>query len=221
MITLSSPVNATGLFELETQPELSLPFENLGVDTTWELRMPKAANAIDYRSIADVLMTIEYTALDSFEYRQQVTRRLDNSISADRPFSLRQQFPDQWYDLNNPDLSGEPMTVRCEMRREDFPPNLEELAIQRVLVYVAQKSTNAPELLLTLGLKRHGGQEAPPSTLQSTEGMVRFTSFTGSPVGEWKLTLPNTAEVKDRFKKEEIEDILFVITYTGRLPEWG
>ena len=41
-----------------------------------------------------------------------------------------------------------------------------------------------------------------------------------SPVGEWELALPNTGEMKNRFKNEEIEDILFVITYSGRTPAW-
>ena len=41
-----------------------------------------------------------------------------------------------------------------------------------------------------------------------------------SPAGEWELALPDTEEMKVRFKNEEIEDILFVITYSGRTPEW-
>ena len=40
------------------------------------------------------------------------------------------------------------------------------------------------------------------------------------PIGEWELALPNTEEMKNRFKNEEIEDILFVITYSGRTPAW-
>jgi hypothetical protein len=33
------------------------------VDTSWEFRMPKAANLFDYRAIAGALITIGYTAL--------------------------------------------------------------------------------------------------------------------------------------------------------------
>jgi len=40
------------------------------------------------------------------------------------------------------------------------------------------------------------------------------------PVGEWELALPNTEEMRNRFKTEEIEDILFVIMYSGRTPAW-
>jgi hypothetical protein len=41
-----------------------------------------------------------------------------------------------------------------------------------------------------------------------------------SPAGEWELALPNIEEIRNRFKNEEIEDILFVITYSGRTPDW-
>src|SRR5262249_47136673 len=100
--------------------------------------MPRAANPIDFRTIADVLLTIEYTALDSFTYRQQVLRDLDPSLSSDRPFSFRQQLADQWYDFNHPELAqtpDRPMTVRFTTERRDFPANVSELAIEHVLLY--------------------------------------------------------------------------------------
>jgi hypothetical protein len=40
------------------------------------------------------------------------------------------------------------------------------------------------------------------------------------PIGEWELALPTDETTKNIFKNEEIEDILFVITYSGRTPEW-
>jgi hypothetical protein len=39
------------------------------------------------------------------------------------------------------------------------------------------------------------------------------------PVGEWELALPNTEEVRNWFANEQIEEMLFVITYQGRTPE--
>ncbi|MBA3755778.1 MAG: hypothetical protein H0X02_05905 [Nitrosomonas sp.] len=72
-----------------------LPFEGSGVEMSWEFNMPKAANSFDYRTIADVLITLEYTALYSFDYRQQVIQSLKPTVSAARPFSLRNQFADQ------------------------------------------------------------------------------------------------------------------------------
>ncbi|HEY7495287.1 MAG TPA: hypothetical protein VIH59_29800, partial [Candidatus Tectomicrobia bacterium] len=80
LVALTSPMNASGVFELEAQSSgMLLPFEGSGVDTTWELRMPKAANFFDYRTIGDVLITIDYTALQSWDYAQQVIQSLRQS----------------------------------------------------------------------------------------------------------------------------------------------
>jgi hypothetical protein len=51
-----------------------------------------------------------------------------------------------------------------------------------------------------------------------------WTALIGkSPVGEWELALPNTEEIRKLFGNDgdgDIEDILFVVTYSGRTPEW-
>jgi hypothetical protein len=82
-VALSSPHNSMGVFELDGQPDMLLPFEGSGVEMTWEFSMPKAANRFDYRTIAHVLITLEYTSLNSVEYRQQVLQSLKSSLSAD------------------------------------------------------------------------------------------------------------------------------------------
>jgi hypothetical protein len=41
-----------------------------------------------------------------------------------------------------------------------------------------------------------------------------------SPAGAWEMTLPNTDEIKNRFRNEEIEDLILVVTYEGRTPAW-
>src|SRR5664279_5605451 len=100
LIAFTGTSNATGLLGLEPDAGMLLPFESMGVDTNWELQLPKAANPFDYRTISDVLFTVEYTALQEFSYRQQVIQQLDDRVSADRVISVRDQFADQWYALH-------------------------------------------------------------------------------------------------------------------------
>lgn len=230
-VALTSPANSTGMFELEPQqPDMLLPFEGNGVDSNWEFLMPKAANQFDYRTIADVLITIEYTALNSFDYRQQVIQTLNPNLSADRPFSFRNQFADQWYDLHNPDQTKNPMKVKFQTFREDFPPNVETLKIQQVLLYVVRASQKTFELPITeLRFTEQGNQGTVGGSATPIDGIIStrrgnggsWTAMIGkTPVGDWELTLPSTEEVRNRFKDEEIDDILFVITYSGRTPEW-
>lgn len=232
LVALTSPREATGLFELQSQAqEMFLPFEGMGVDAAWEFRMPKASNQFDYSTIADVLLTVDYTALDDFVHRQQVIREFDRAIGADRPFSFRQQFADQWYDLHNPDQTATPMVVRFKTRREDFPPNITELRIQHVLLYFARThEASSLEIPIThLRFTEQGAGASVGGGATSIDGVIStrrgnagsWSPMIGKlPIGEWELALPNSEEMKDRFKNEEIEDILFVITYAGHTPAW-
>lgn len=240
LVALSSPMNATGLFELDPQPELLVPFEGIGVDTTWEFRMPKAANQFDYRSIADVLVTIEYTALNSFDYQQEVLQTLDSRVSADRAFSFRSQFADAWYDLHNSDQVevSRQMVVSFEIRREDFPANIEDLSIAHIVLYFAhnRNTTFKPVEVTYLLLERKDGGgplssdgDGIISTRRANAAVWQNSknSLIGkSPIGTWELSLnyhnvQKDQDIRERFKREEIEDILFVITYAGRTPEWA
>jgi hypothetical protein len=231
LIAFTSPSNATGLIELEPEGEMLLPFESMGVDTMWELQMPKAANPFDYRTIADVLFTVEYTALHSTDYRQQVIKQLPDRLSAERPFSLRDQFADQWYALHNPRPTTTPMVVTFKTARADFPPNVEELRIQQVLLAFVRAEGQSFEVAnaqlrftpqgetVAVGGAAGSSVDGIISTRRSNAGS--WTAIIGkAPVGKWALTLPNTEEMKNRFKNEEIDDILLVLTYAGRTPAW-
>jgi len=228
LIAFTSPTDATGFFELEPAGEMLLPFEGRGVATIWQLEMPKAANPFDYHTIADVLLTIKYTALHSYDYRQQVIQGFDSSVDSERSFSIRGNFPDQWYDLHNPELSDSPMTIRFSTRHEEFPPNIEGLKIEHLLLYFALADGASFEVSPThLQFTPKGGQEVLGGGATTIGGVIStrranrasWIPLTGeSPVGEWELALP--LEVRDAFKNEQIEDILFVVTYSGRTPEW-
>lgn len=177
-IALTAPLNASGLFELDAQPELLVPFEGMGVDTTWSLEMPKASNPFDFTTIADVLITFEYTALQSYDYRREVLDRLDQRIDADRSFSFRNDFADAWYDLNNPDLVDptRQMVVSFETRRTDFPPNLDgSVSIRQLVLYFVQADgTYSPIIVNKFVFTPNGGNQIPPdpvgNTMRATEG---------------------------------------------------
>jgi len=230
-VAFCSPVNTTGQLELEQQPDMLFPFEGSGVDMTWEFSLPKASNYFDFGSIADVLITIEYTALNSFDYRQQGLQSQPAIISADAAFSFRNQFADQWYDLLNPDLSGTPMTVRFTTRREDFPPNLDDLRIQQVLLYFSRVDRGTFELdISALRFTEQGSSAAVgggAATIDGTVSTRRGNAGSWSPmlgkgvVGSWELALADTEQLRGYFKNDSIQDVLFVITYSGNRSEWN
>jgi hypothetical protein len=230
-VALTSPLNATGLFELDQQPEMLMPFEGIGVDTLWELRMPRAANSFDYGTLADVMLSIDYTALDSVDYRAEVTQRLGRTTSADRGYCFRTDFADAWYDLHNPDMTTTPMTVAFRIEESDFPPNCDDVRIAHVALFFARSdritSVEVPVSSLALAPdgssgKVGGGGTTNDGLLSTRRGNAgSWMAMIGqSPVGMWELSLPDTASVRKLFSDEEIDDIVLVITYAGRLPQW-
>lgn len=233
LIAFTSAQEATGQFELEPEGKLLLPFEGTGVDTTWELELPKGANPFDYRTISDVLLTVEYTALHSHEYRRQVIEQLEQEIEAERSYSFRDQFPDLWYDLHNPEQSDEPLVVSFEIGRGDFPPHIENLRIDQLLLYFSPAGEKTIEIPvkhlhlrpLDVETTLEGGTAVPVDGIISTRrgnGSSWVTLLDQSPLGKWELALDRSAEldIGKLFKQEQVEDILFVITFVGQVPSW-
>jgi hypothetical protein len=234
-VALTAAMNDGGVFELQEHPDLLLPFEGLGVGNSWELRLPKAANAFDFSAIADVLVTIDYTAMDGPEYRDQVIQRLDPSGSTDRPFSFRHQFADAWYDLHNGDLARpprQPLEVSFATTRADFPPNLTDLKVEHVTLYAARASGVTEELdirhLRFAEQGRLGTVGGPATTVNGIVSTRRgnaggWTTMIGrSPVGEWTLAFEDDAagRMRDLFEQDQVDDLLFVLTVGGTTPAW-
>jgi hypothetical protein len=55
------------------------------------------------------------------------------------------------------------------------------------------------------------------STRQSSG--ATWTSITGTPIGDWTLTISDTNTIK-LFSDGEVDDVLFVVTYAAELPSW-
>jgi hypothetical protein len=227
-VVLSSQGGGPGEIMLMQSGDLgAAPFAGVGVDTTWELLLSRAAHPFDFSAIADVRLTLGYSALASESYRQQVVQSLGEERRASRPFSLRAQFAETWYDLHNPELTQTPMSVRFRTRREDFPPNLESLTIEDIALRVVPSNGEVIDIeRVELRYAPHGA--AGPATLlgglgKSVDGVISSRHASGGgwgalrglpPVGEWQLTLPDDARA--RFRGDQIADLLFVVSYAGQ-----
>jgi Tc toxin complex TcA C-terminal TcB-binding domain/ABC toxin N-terminal region len=220
LVALTSPINATGVFELDVQSELLLPFEASGVDTTWELRLPRAANPLDYSSIVDVLFTIEYTALADDDYRRQVVTRLntDRDRGADRVFSLAQDFPDAWYDLNNP-ADPAHRQVTLTLRDPDFPLGVDGLGTTAVAARLVGRDA-VPDTTVSLHRGPAGGDALASGGIASTRrGAAAWIPLVGpTPVGDWQLGF--TADADPLFTSGALDDIVLIVSWSGRSPAW-
>jgi hypothetical protein len=232
-ISFTSPNNATGLFELEPESGLLLPFEGMGVDTIWRLELPKAANPFDYNTIADVLFTIEYTALDSPEYREQVVRVLDRRFSSDRTFSIRNQYPDVWYALNNPDNPDVDPDLRMRavlpIKPDDLPRHIQDLRTAHLSLFVMRAEAFTDELTITSLSHTSAGQTVTTGAVTTTGGIISTRRPAGAPwdvllardpVGIWAIQLPDNEVIRSWFRNGLIQDLVLVLTLNGTTPEW-
>ena len=224
-IAFTSPVNATGVFELDAQGELLMPFESMGVDTTWEFSMPRAANAFDYNAVADVLVTLEYTALQDDRYRTRVISTLDRRVSAERLLSVANDLPDVWYALCN----GDPATegeIAFDALRSQFPGNWQgkddELLASSVSFYVLPRDG---------GAVLEGGVALDPAAtnfVPLTENIISTRRTSGlawqsaidrrSAIGRWRYVL--SPQLTEYFRKGEVADVLILTGAAGVRYAW-
>jgi hypothetical protein len=188
IVALSSPVASVGVFELDAQSEMLLPFEAMGVETDWELQIPRAANA-------------------------------DRVRGGDRLFSLKNDFPDEWYVAGNAD--GTTPTLTLAVGTNDFPSNLENVEVAEVVLYAAPLDGTPVALGATLTHSGKGGAERGASGIISTRtaNAPNWTQLRSqSPSGDWALTLD--AATTALLAQRQLSDLLLIIGYRGRLPAW-
>ncbi len=223
-IALSSGVSDRGVFQLRGEGEFLDPFEGTGVDTQWEFRMEKAANPFDFGSIADVLLTIEYEALNSFTYRQTVVQRLNTEpATGGLAISFKNNLPDQWFDLHNPDQAAARFAATFEINERDLQPNIQvPHTIDHVAVYFVMKDGEQYDQRVTLGYGPGPGYEARPndnliSTRSNAQGFVGLHGLAG-PTGTWSFALEDSLRTRLLMTGDQVDDILLVITYSGAPP---
>ena len=239
-VVLTSPMNATGIFELDAQSDLLFPFEGSGVDTTWLLELPPAGNPFDFDTIFDVVMTIEYTARHSSELRDRVVKQLSRQFLGDQSFSVRRDLPDTWYDLSN--QTDGAMQINLPLSARNFPPHLSDVSIQEISVTVrltndktAQFSARPSYSKPTNPVETIVSAEAAPavrgtvSSRQSGALNWRSTLFAPGNIKDtansiWQIELLDaddaTAPLSNAFRDGRVDDVLVTFTFSGLTPEW-
>jgi hypothetical protein len=123
-IATSSGQNDSGMFEVNFRDERYLPFEGAGVISSWQLRLPKDTNAFDFETISDVILNVNYTARDGGVALRQAARGAAASqppAPASRLFSLKHEFPTDWYKFLSPPGSAASQALTLALGIERFP----------------------------------------------------------------------------------------------------
>lgn len=234
-ITLSAPTGNNGIFELAQDEKFLRPFEGNGVEGFWEFRMEKAANPnLNFNAVADILLTIEYEAINSFDYKAQVIRRLnsDNEYEAMLPISFKSNLPDQWFDISNPDQAATPFEVSFELGEGNFPVNVKEPIITNVLLYFPQEGDEDEEIGMVNfeytekgSQSKIGGYNLNTSEAKISTADANGTALNGilgkSVAGTWNLKLQDNATLRSLIAENKLSDILMVITFAGETPQYN
>jgi hypothetical protein len=151
-IALTSPQSG-GIAQVPLLPagDKLNPFEDHGVETQWVFEMPKHANKIDYNTITDIQIIIDYTALDDPNYRLEVIKQLPLLRGAVRAFSFRMEFPDALFHLLDTPLGPSMVsatdektgryTIVIETKESDYPPNQANRKLTDVVLYIRSKGS--------------------------------------------------------------------------------
>ncbi|HLQ25409.1 MAG TPA: IPT/TIG domain-containing protein [Acidiferrobacterales bacterium] len=139
-IATSSAQNDSGMFELNFRDERYLPFEGAGVISHWLIELPRDCNVFDFETISDVVINLKYTARDGGDVLRAVAKQaavLPSPASQSpasqtavpfpkqnnlvRFFSLRHEFPTEWYKFLNPLSTDTVQTMMLALTKERFP----------------------------------------------------------------------------------------------------
>lgn len=156
-IAISLGQGDTGVFDASADGPLLLPFEKTGAVSSWRLSMPPANNAVDLRTISDVVFELRYTALDGGAgFRRDVAslpqlreRAWSETVQAAR------QFPGPWQQFMAGPVVGQ--TQRLSMTLANLvQPNVARPAIagfylRLVVPEGASTTSRTPYITLAVG----------------------------------------------------------------------
>jgi hypothetical protein len=227
-VALTSTTNASGLFEMQPMAgELLNPFEGMGVESRWEFKLPQFTNRFDFNNIADVLITVNYTAIDSYLYRYQILQELDNKLTFNRAFSFRNDFPDQWFELSEAEAGNTPFGVIFEFKRDMFPQGVVDLKLNKstnILFYFVRKDGYVKEIsLLDLSLytAQSGTNYSGGDTIDGKFDASQLMNTLGSsPVMKLRLLFANLIENRKMFSDGSIQDILVIVPCKAELKSY-
>lgn len=228
-IALSSPISSNGLFELQPvqNQEFLKPFEGMGIESRWEFKMPRYSNRMDYSQVADVLVEVEYTALDNFQYRYQVLQEADSRYNFNRGFTFKNDFADQWYELTEAQEGSTLFGVEFEISRLSFPQGLNDIQLDGsdLLLHFVREDGFTDEIAIADFNVADSDPETEMSgdTLNGTFRAIELTNVLtnqgdGTPFVKLRLYFANTAMNREMFKDEKVQDILLLMSCRAELP---
>jgi hypothetical protein len=197
-------------------------FENNGIDTLWQLELPKNANDFNFNEILDVQLVLYYDGFFSPTLETGIKAALPVAGSGSRGFSLSMMFPDEMFYLKN---KG---NAEIEFAADMFPYNQSNMKRTKVSLKAGGDATAIKNLTLRLKSTAHGATELVLKT--NAQGEVNAATA-GDPLkvlkneamlDKWTVNITaadNPALVKDgALVLSGLKDLLIFFEYSFDYP---
>lgn len=128
-IVTSTAQSDSGLFDPNLRDERYLPFEGAGVISTWTLKLLGQPHAFDYDSIADVILTLRYTARDSGDAKSAESAAKNWLMqNTARVLSMRHEFASEWAAFKRPVAAkDDKSSLKFSLGKQHFPYRMEKI----------------------------------------------------------------------------------------------
>lgn len=216
-IATSHAQSDSGMFDFSFRDERYLPFEGAGAVSQWKIELPAVYAQFDYNSISDVILHINYTALDEGSLRTDaeayVKSLVDGSLGEAglyRIFDLRHEFPNEWQQL----LNGSSQTMILQHLKDRLPYMVQGKTIDVTdIALLVENPQNSFAPKLRIGAASYVAFPAPVS-LGSDWYQYSLTTGTYDITSNWyfkadrtvnSATVPATAA--------DVDNMLLLIAY--------
>ncbi len=142
-IAVSRGINDSGLFQLDFNDERYLPFEGTGAVSGWTFNLPPDTNRINFDSISDVIVKVQYTALDGGNvfagkvkslYTQSAYTQYQNLKA--KCMDMNQTYANAWFRMfATPPVAGF-QTITFKVTDDYLLTTLKNIRINSVMVQI-------------------------------------------------------------------------------------
>lgn len=224
-VVTSGTTEASGVWEPSLRDERRMPFEGRGAISRWRLELPAEFRQFDYDTIADVVLTMRYSARDGGErMRVAAVEALDERLAQVEAqpmalmLSLRHEYPSEWARLSAPGEGDR--TEILEIPTQRFPAALgrHTLKVQKVDVFTSPQDAAVPTAGPVLASPATAGAASANLTFtsQTAVGVVRHDQASGLDVAvaedaaaaRWRVSM-NAAAART------VRDVVLVLTYSA------
>jgi Tc toxin complex TcA C-terminal TcB-binding domain len=222
-VATSRPDADAGVFQLRFDDDRYLPFEGAGAISTWRIDLPQSDNSVDLSEIADLVMTLSYTARNGGAALEGVARaerekglaRGGIKPEPQHAVSLKRDLPEMWKRLLDAP-AGQEVEIVLPLDGVRFSGRYRglDVRIERATVFAQARTQIAPDALKVRidppkGSGTPVGGWMPPWPQSRT---LRGTVEVSGPPGAWKLAVTTSgAKVGD-----VLDDLVLVFDVRAR-----